>query len=508
MGHKRQHLVERGQRAFIDPSGSKGSQRREVVLIEAGWGSSGYYPEDVLRRDGPRVFNAGTPMYLDHPTPREEAERPERSVLDKVGKLVEDATMHPGGQLKSVAEIYPHWVPVIDSIAEDVGLSIRAWGPTEFGERDGRQGQIVESIIDRESVDYVTQAGAGGRVGQLIESARGENRQELQEARRLLEETYGDKLIIPEEGPVGNELLVEAFRVADLDCWGEDYPLLQEAEREYDLFLERDVSTAERISLAKKGQAIPIKDDEGNITGGRFPMANCEDVKAAAMSVGRTEQADIKGFIKRVASKLSCPVPFKESGSGRQNEEVDVAEKESLAELARQFREFKESTEKEKQEMATKLQESEARAQRAEEAVRLREAGRIVSAEVNKIEGLPTTAKTRIIESALRGGDVPVMSDGRLDSSLLEERARAAVREEQEYLTNLIGGDGASLLESGGGNENPAPGTVRGLSESGSGWLGGGNSNGGGKSEDEALEGAFQRLGLSESASKVAAEGR
>lgn len=506
MGQSRQLLVERGSRAFLDPSGGKGSQRREVVLIESGWGSSGFYPESVLRRDGPRVFSAGTPMYLDHPTPREEAERPERSVLDKVGKLVEDARMD-GNKLKSVAEIYPHWVPVIDSIADDVGLSIRAWGPTEFGEREGRQGPIVESIVDRESVDYVTQAGAGGRVGQLIESARGHNDQSLQEARRLLEETYGDKIILPDGGTMDYDLLEEANRVSVLDAW-EDDDRLQESEREYDLFLERDVSTAERIALAKKGQAIPIKDSDGNVTGGRFPMANCEDVKAAAMSVGRTDQPDIKSFIKRVASKLSCPVPFKESGSGRQSEEVEVAEKESLADLRSEFREFKESMGKKLTEAEDRATKAEARADRAEEAVRLREAGRVVAAEVDKIEGLPTTAKSRIIESALRGGDVPVMSDGRLDTSLLQERARAAVREEQEYLTNLIGGDGASLLETGGGGNTPAPGAVRGLNESSPAWMGGGSPAGGGKSEDEALEGAFQRLGLSESASKAAAEGR
>lgn len=504
MGQSRQLLVERANRAFLDPTGSRGAQKREVTLIEAGWGSSGYYPEEVLRRDGPRVFAKGTAMYLDHPTPREEAERPERSVLDKVGKLVEDAHM-VGSKLKSVAEIYPHWVPVIDSIADDVGLSIRAWGPTEFGEREGRQGQIVESIVDKESVDFVTQAGAGGKVGQLIESARDNNDQKLQEARRLLEETYGDKIVFLEEGPVDYDLLEEAKRVADLDAWDDD-DLLQESEREYDLFLEREVPTAERIALAKKGQAIPIKDSEGNITGGRFPMANCEDVKAAAMSVGRTEQADIKGFIKKVASKLSCPVPFKESGSGRQKE-VDVAEKESLADLRSEFREFKESMNKQLEEAKDAAAKEKARADRAEEAVRLREAGRVVADEVNKIEGLPSTARQRIIESALRGGDVPVMSDGRLDASLLQERARAAVREEQEYLTNLIGGDGASLLGSGGGSSSAAPGTVRGLSESGPSWLGG-TGTGDGKNEDEALEKAFQNLGLSESASKVAAEGR
>lgn len=444
MGSDRQLLTERGKHAFSDPSAGKGSQRREVTLIEAGWGSSGFYPEDVLRRDGPRVFSKGTPMYLNHPTPREETERPERDVLDKVGKLVEDAYMK-GDKLMSVAEVYSHWVPVIDSIADDVGLSIRAYGPTSFGEEQGKRGQIVESILERDSVDYVTEAGAGGKVGQLVESAR-------------------------------EVALKEARNAAN---WLEAQIHKDFTNRADSMFADGYLSREERIALSGA-------------------------IGEALTTFNTAVEADVPALLKRdpYDGPEEDESGLNESGSGRQTKEEEVADDKALSELRESVRELQtkqKDTEDQLKEAKDLAAKEKARGDRAEEGLRLREAGKIVAEEVGKIEGLPSTARQRIIESALRGGDVPTMSDGRLDGRLLEERARAAVKEEQEYLANLIGGDGSTFeFPTGGGS-----GTVRGLNESGADRGGGGGNEG---SDD--LEKVFQRMGLSEAASKVAAEGR
>jgi len=40
----------------------------EIKLIAPGKGSSAFYPAEVLKRDGPQVFKAGTHVYLNHPT--------------------------------------------------------------------------------------------------------------------------------------------------------------------------------------------------------------------------------------------------------------------------------------------------------------------------------------------------------------------------------------------------------------------------------------------------------
>ena len=141
------------------------SGRAAIRIIEAGQGSSGLYPEDTLREAASgRVFAAGTPMFVDHPTSSEGYERPERSVRDLAGRLTEDAWFADGA-LVAEAEIFPHWRDVIAGMAEHIGVSIRADG------RIDESGTVTE-ITRARSVDYVTEAGAGGRVDELIESAR------------------------------------------------------------------------------------------------------------------------------------------------------------------------------------------------------------------------------------------------------------------------------------------------------------------------------------------------
>jgi hypothetical protein len=55
---------------------------RKIKLIAPGKGSTAFYTAEVLKRDGPLVFTAGTPMRIDHPTQQEAAARPEGSVKD------------------------------------------------------------------------------------------------------------------------------------------------------------------------------------------------------------------------------------------------------------------------------------------------------------------------------------------------------------------------------------------------------------------------------------------
>src|SRR4051794_11316645 len=89
-----------------------GGQIREIVIISEGWGSSGYYAAEVLKRDIPRIYPVGTHMYLNHPTEREDIERPERSVSDLVGKITKTPRL-AGIDMVSEALIYPHWVEPI-----------------------------------------------------------------------------------------------------------------------------------------------------------------------------------------------------------------------------------------------------------------------------------------------------------------------------------------------------------------------------------------------------------
>jgi hypothetical protein len=143
--------------------------RALIRIITPGWGAMGYYPAEVLRRDGPNVFTAGTQLYLNHPTKTEEAERPERDIRDLAGKLASDAIWMDDGLYADI-EYYNNHRPLIAAIGEDLDVSIRAHGAYRTGEVDGRKGRIIEQLIRADSVDFVTRAGAGGRVARLMEA--------------------------------------------------------------------------------------------------------------------------------------------------------------------------------------------------------------------------------------------------------------------------------------------------------------------------------------------------
>jgi hypothetical protein len=144
-------------------------------LISPGWGSSGFYSEAMLKRDGPKAFRAGTKMYWNHQTPAEESARPEGNLDDLTGVLAEDAKWLDGPKgpgLYAMSKVYEHYRKPVDEMAKDIGLSIRAMGKAREGEAEGKRGPIIESLEKGISVDFVTTPGAGGQVVSLFEAAR------------------------------------------------------------------------------------------------------------------------------------------------------------------------------------------------------------------------------------------------------------------------------------------------------------------------------------------------
>jgi hypothetical protein len=147
-----------------------------VKIIEPGWGTSGYYSPEVLERDGPTLFTAGTQMFIDHPTETEERERPERSVRDLAGELTEDAIWDPynafGPGLYGKAKPVGEFAEVLDELAPHIGVSINARGRAKEGEAEGKEGPIIQEITAARSIDFVTVPGAGGQILELYEAAR------------------------------------------------------------------------------------------------------------------------------------------------------------------------------------------------------------------------------------------------------------------------------------------------------------------------------------------------
>lgn len=149
----------------------------EIKLIAPGKGSSAFYPQEVLKRDGPKVFSAGTHVYLNHPTAAEESARPEGDVSNLAGVLTTTAEYREshakGPGLYARMKVFADHAQMVEEKAPHVGMSIRANGTalTESGKPVMREGvPVLNSLTSAESVDVVTRAGAGGMI--LTEAAR------------------------------------------------------------------------------------------------------------------------------------------------------------------------------------------------------------------------------------------------------------------------------------------------------------------------------------------------
>jgi hypothetical protein len=167
--------VEEGVEKISVREATFNEEKREVVavLIEAGtnYSKKRHYPKKTIQEAAP-LF-AQLKNYIDHPTAREDAEKPERSIKDWVSTIVE--SWYEEG--KAMGRIHIHddylWMKMKDPVfRESIGLSINASGKRGFKEIDGQQMEVIEAIVNPRSVDWVTEPGARGRVEYLLESGK------------------------------------------------------------------------------------------------------------------------------------------------------------------------------------------------------------------------------------------------------------------------------------------------------------------------------------------------
>ena len=151
----------------------------DIKIIEPGWGSTGYYKEEALKRDAGK-YTSGTKMFWNHPTESEDKERPERDLNDLAGVLITDGYYDESGKkgkgVYARAAVFNNFKSAISEIHDHIGLSHIAKGVGKKGEAEGKKGVIIEGINEVKSVDFVTQAGAGGAIVKMFESLR--NKQE------------------------------------------------------------------------------------------------------------------------------------------------------------------------------------------------------------------------------------------------------------------------------------------------------------------------------------------
>jgi hypothetical protein len=180
----------------------------EIKLIAPGPGSSAFYPKEVLERDGPKVFKAGTHVYLNHPTAAEESARPEGDVKNLAGVLSTSAVYNEshakGPGLYARMKVFADHAQIVEEKAPHVGMSIRASGKAES--RQTKNGlPILTELTSAESVDVVTRAGAGGMI--LTESAAGATTSQESDTMTAEEIT---RLIEASNAPLRAQLLRDA----------------------------------------------------------------------------------------------------------------------------------------------------------------------------------------------------------------------------------------------------------------------------------------------------------
>ncbi len=143
-------------------------------IIQPGWGSSGYYSEDLLKAAA-RFYRSGLHMFWNHQTDDQAKAMPERDLRDLAAVLVEDARYDAGGPrgpgLYSRFKPFSHFAGAIEELGPHIGLSHVAYGKAEKGEAEGRKGPIIKEILGVRSVDFVTVPGAGGAVLEAFREA-------------------------------------------------------------------------------------------------------------------------------------------------------------------------------------------------------------------------------------------------------------------------------------------------------------------------------------------------
>lgn len=147
--------------------------RYKVLIINEGMGSSGRYPKATLQEAArAKVIPKGTQSYIDHSGASEERDRARvgRSVRDLAGVLTEDAYWDDANNgLVAEMRVYGPYKELLAEMHQDIGLSIKGEGELRINEAGERE---IASLTEVRSVDWVTKAGRGGRVLELLESAR------------------------------------------------------------------------------------------------------------------------------------------------------------------------------------------------------------------------------------------------------------------------------------------------------------------------------------------------
>lgn len=259
----------------------------DIVTIVAGRGNSQdsvLYPAEVLK-NSVGLYN-GVPIYMDHPTSREEWDQPERSFESKIGFIREARWDAAAESVAATARFFdPPTVAKLRALREAGGLdhaamSIRA---IAMGREDGDD-VVVTTMLKILSVDLVTAAGAGGVI-RTVESASGREGARVSTAPLFGKSEVQITKKVQETNPKGRSTMTPEEIAAMRQEMAEMKLALQEAQKG-------------NTTLAADNAALKLKTDLGEV------------VALAESTLPKTAADAVRGTILKAASKETAMIVY------------------------------------------------------------------------------------------------------------------------------------------------------------------------------------------------------
>lgn len=305
-----------------------------IKIIEPGWGSSCYYPADVLERDGPGVFTRGTQMFWDHMTEQEMTEQPEGELNNLASVLETDARWEPdnpnGPGLYADAKVFGPYDEKLDDLGPHIGTSINTTGLAESGEAEGREGMVLTELRKNPftSVDYVTKPGAGGAVLQLFESLRPSKAGGRQMPEELKEAQ--DKLDTAER-ELAESKEREAELKAELEAREAKDRSIKATELATESLKDIDLPEAAKTKVIEKIAADPPVTEDGKLDESAIPDRTREaaEAEAAYLESVAPNSGEVNGMGESVSGDDDGKTKLRETIKRRHpdwsDEQVDIA---------------------------------------------------------------------------------------------------------------------------------------------------------------------------------------
>lgn len=283
-----------------------------VAIIEPGWGNSNdnhYYPQDMLEKHSNKF--SGSKMYeTDHDNSNRSTANWVSTSTGHVGStesggIVHRVFVHDPGFAERMRNLKSA------EMSEKMECSILADGMVEkkeWEDDEGRKGKRVASIESVTAVDWVTRAGAGGRVRSLIETSNGGSKMKKDELKKLLKE------VLEEDGVELTKVVIQ-----------EKEENTTEGEQPKDEKPIIETKEVEPVYLAANEIEELLKDSQ-------LPEVTLDRIKAGKyLSIGELAKAH-KSAVKEISSLTGAGQPFGLNSKQQENQNGDVVKALSLEE--------------------------------------------------------------------------------------------------------------------------------------------------------------------------------